>query len=91
MNICVVSNFDPDKGYNFDQFKETYTKNANPQLIDFISNWEISKMNEYKSVIKYQCSDTERLIKWLSTDGMKKCNEENGCTDKIYLLDEVAG
>ena len=38
MNIYVVSNFDPDKGYNFDQFKETYTKNAHPQLIDFISN-----------------------------------------------------
>ena len=48
-------------------------------------------MNDYKSVIKYQCSDTERLINWLSTDGMKKYNEENGCTDKIYLLDEVAG
>ena len=76
MNIYVVSNFDPDKGYNFDQFKETYTKNAHSQLIDFISNWEIPKMNDYKSVIKYQCSDTERLIKWLSTDGIKSITKK---------------
>ena len=26
MNICVVSTFDPEKGYNFDKCKATYTK-----------------------------------------------------------------
>ena len=90
MNICVVSTFDPEKGYNFDKFKETYTKNAHPQLIEFISDWGIAKINDYKSVITYQCSDTDRLIEWLSTDDMKKWNEENGCADEIYLLDKVA-
>ena len=90
MNICVVSTFDPEKGYNLDKFKETYTKNAHPQLIEFISDWGIAKINDYKSVITYQCSDTDRLIEWLSTDDMKKWNEENGCADEIYLLDKVA-
>ena len=49
MNICVVSTFDPEKGYNFDKFKETYTKNAHPQLIEFISDWGIAKINDSKS------------------------------------------
>ena len=26
MNICVVSTFDPERGYNFDKFKETNIK-----------------------------------------------------------------
>ena len=42
MNICVVSTFDPEKGYNFDKCKATYTKNAHPQLIEFISDWGIA-------------------------------------------------
>ena len=80
-----------EKGYKFDKFKETsYTKNTHSQLIEFISDWGIAKINDYKSVITYQCSDTDRLIEWLSTDDMKKWNEENGCADEIYLLDKVA-
>ena len=42
MNICVLTTFDPEKGYNFDKFKETYTKNSHPQLIEFISDWGIA-------------------------------------------------
>ena len=88
MNICVVSTFDPTKGLNFDKFKEIYTNNAAPTLADYVSEWGIAKINDYKSVITYNCSDTDRLVAWLSTDDMKQWNEDNGCNDEIYFLNK---
>ena len=48
MNICVVSTFDPTKGLNFDKFKEIYTNNAATTLADYVSEWGIAKINDYK-------------------------------------------
>ena len=89
INICVVSTFDPAKGYNYEKFKETFTNNAAPTLVDYVSHWEIAKINDYKGVITMNCSDSDRLIAWLSTDDMKQWDEEHGCSDEIFLMDKV--
>ena len=46
MNIYVVSTFDPNKGLNFERFKEIYANNAAPTLADCVSEWGIAKITE---------------------------------------------
>ena len=56
MNLCIISEYK----CTFDDFKEIVESSLEATK-EFISEWELIKVNDHKSIMMVNCSDMEAL------------------------------
>ena len=84
MNLCIVSEYN----CTFDEF-EAVVKESEEETSAFIGDYELVKVNNYKSVLLVNCTDMEALQAFMTTPEMKQWDEENGCVDTVYSMERI--
>ena len=84
MNFCVVSEYN----CTFDEF-EVVVKESEEEMSAFVSDYELVKVNDHKSILLINCTDMETLQAFMTTPEMKQWDEENGCVDTVYFMERI--
>ena len=84
MNFCVVSEYN----CTFDEF-EVVVKESEEEMGAFVSDYELVKVNDHKSILLTNCTDMEALQAFMTTPEMKQWDEENGCVDTVYSMERI--
>ena len=84
MNICIVSTY----SCTFEAFSAVVHKHEET-FKDFITEFELVKVNDHKSIFMCHCTDLEAMEKMMSSPEMKEWDEENSCVDIIYSLEKI--
>ena len=84
MNLCMVFEYN----CTFDEF-EAMVKESEEETSAFISDYELVKVNDHKSVLLVNCTDMEALQAFMTTPEMKQWDEENGCVDIVYSMERI--
>ena len=84
MNLCIVSEYN----CTFDEF-EVVVKESEEETSAFITDYELIKVNDHKSVLLVNCTDMDALQAFMSTPEMKQWDEENSCVDTVYSMEQI--
>ena len=84
MKLCIVSEYN----CTFDEF-EAAVKESEEETSAFISDYELVKVNDHKSILLINCTDMETLQAFMTTPEMKQWDEENGCVDTVYSMERI--
>ena len=84
MNLCIVSEYK----CNFEEFSDVIEK-SHEESKAFVSDYELVKVNDHKSVLLIHCTDMEALLAFMSTPEMRRWDEENGCVDTVYSMEQI--
>ena len=84
MNICIVSTYD----CIFKEFEAVVTESQD-EVSAFISEWELIKVNDHKSVMFVNCTDMDAMAAFMSTPEMQEWDRANNCVDTIYAIEKV--
>ena len=84
MNICIVSTYSctfEDFSAMVDEYEETFK--------EFITEYELVKVNDHKSIMMCHCTDMEAMGEMMSSPEMKEWDKENNCVDIVYSLEKI--
>ena len=84
MNLCIVSEYK----CNFEEFEAVIEK-SHEESRAFVSDYELVKVNDHKSVLLIHCTDMEALLAFMATPEMKQWDKENECVDTIYSMEPI--
>ena len=84
MNICMVSEY----RCTFEEF-EAVGKQSEEETSAFITEYELVKVSDHKSILLLNCTDMDALGAFMSTPQMKQWDEDNGCVDIIYTMERI--
>ena len=84
MNLCVVSEY----SCTFEDFKEMVDKTTG-ETDAFLTEMELIKVHDHKSVLLLHCTDMQALIAFISTPEMKQWDAENNCVDVLYSMEQM--
>ena len=84
MNLCVVSEY----SCTFEDFKEIVDKTTG-ETDAFLTEMELIKVHDHKSVLLLHCTDMQALIAFMSTPEMKQWDAENNCVDVLYSMEQM--
>ena len=84
MNLCVVSEY----SCTFEDFKEMVDKTTG-ETDAFLTEMELIKVHDHKSVLLLHCTDMQALIAFMSTPEMKQWDTENNCVDVLYSMEQM--
>lgn len=84
MNLCIVSEFN----CTFDDFAAMVEKSRG-EAEAFMTEFELIKVNDHKSVMLINCTDMEALQTFMTTPEMQQWDQDNGCVDTVYAMEQV--
>ena len=84
MNLCIVSKFE----CTFDDFAAMVEKSRG-EAEAFMTEFELIKVNDHKSVMLINCTDMEALQAFMTTPEMQQWDQDNGCVDTVYAVEQV--
>lgn len=84
MNLCIVSEY----SCTFEDFKEMVDKTTGGTDA-FLTEMELIKVHDHKSVLLLHCTDMQALIAFMSTPEMKQWDAENNCVDVLYSMEQM--
>ena len=84
MNLCVVSEY----SCTFEDFKEMVDKTTG-ETDAFLTEMELIKVHDHKSVLLLHCKDMQALIAFISIPEMKQWDAENNCVDVLYSMEQM--
>ena len=84
MNLCVVSEY----SCTFEDFKEMVDKTTG-ETDAFLTEMELIKVHDHKSVLLLHCTDMQALDAFMSTPEMKQWDAENNCVDVLYSMEQM--
>ena len=84
MNLCVVSEY----SCTFEDFKEMVDKTTG-ETDAFLTEMELIKVHDHKSVLLLHCTDMQALIAFMSIPEMKQWDAENNCVDVLYSMEQM--
>jgi len=84
MNLCIVSEFN----CTFDDFAAMVEKSRG-EAEAFMTEFELIKVNDHKSVMLINCTDMEAFQAFMTTPEMKQWDQDNGCVDTVYAMEQV--
>ena len=84
MNTCIVSEYN----CTYDEFLAEVER-MRPDLGPFVSDWEIAKVNDHKSIMVMNVTDFEAMEAFMTSDEMKQWDKDHGCVDTVYSLEKV--
>ena len=85
MNLCIVSEYK----CTFDDFKNLVDSTIE-ETKDFITKWELVKINNHKSILMVNCTDMVALEAMMTSDEMKAWDVQNGCVDTLYRMEKIS-
>ena len=85
MNLCIVSEYK----CKFDDFKNLVDSTIE-ETKDFITEWELVKINNHKSIMMVNCTDMAALEAMMTSDEMKAWDVQNGCVDTLYRMEKIS-
>ena len=85
MNLCIVSEYK----CTFDDFKNLVDSTIE-ETKDFITKWELVKINNHKSILMVNCTDMAALEAMMTSDEMKAWDVQNGCVDTLYRMEKIS-
>ena len=85
MNLCIISEYK----CTFDDFKNLVDSTIE-QTKGFITEWELVKVNNHKSIMMVNCTDMEALETMMTSDEMKAWDAQNGCVDTLYTMEKIS-
>ena len=85
MNVCVVTTFE----CTFDEFKAMFEKSMTEGGSEFLTEYELVKVNEHKSIFMGNVTDFEAMGTMMASPEAKKWDEENGCVDTVYMMQKM--
>ena len=90
MTIVVARLTKSNKAFNctFEDF-EAMVKESEEAVSEFISEYELVKVNDHKSIFMCNCSDMEAFEAMMSSPEMKEWDKENNCVDIVYSLEKI--
>ena len=84
MNLCIVSEFT----CTFDDFAAMVDQ-SQEQVQAFLTEYELIKVHDHKSVLLVNCTDMDALQAFMTTPEMQQWDEANGCVDTVYAMERV--
>ena len=84
MNLCIVSEYN----CTFDDFA-AMVEQSQEQAQAFMTEFELVKVHDHKSVLLANCTDMEALQAFMTTPEMRQWDEANGCVDTVYAMERV--
>ena len=84
MNLCIVSKFE----CTFDDFAAMVEKSRG-EAEAFMTEFELIRVNDHKSVMLINCTDMEALQAFMTTPEMQQWDQDNGCVDTVYAMEQV--
>ena len=84
MNLCVVSEYT----CTFEDF-EAVVKESEEEVSKFVSDFELVKVNDHKSILLLNCTDMEAMKAFMAAPEMKQWDEANGCVDTVYSMERI--
>ena len=85
MNLCIISEYK----CTFDDFKNLVDSTIE-QTKGFITEWELVKVNNHKSIMMVNCTDMEALETMMTSDEMRAWDAQNGCVDTLYTMEKIS-
>ncbi len=64
-------------------------KEGEEETSAFITDYELVKVNDHKSILLLNCMDMEAFQALMSSPEMKQWDEENGCVDIVYSMKRI--
>ena len=55
----------------------------------FMTEFELVKVHDHKSVLLVNCTDMEALQAFMTTPEMRQWDEANSCVDTVYAMERV--
>ncbi|MFL2551070.1 MAG: hypothetical protein ACJ0SM_05945 [Arenicellales bacterium] len=55
----------------------------------FMTEFELAKVHDHKSVLLVSCTDMEALQAFMTAPEMRQWDEANGCVDTVYAMERV--
>ena len=84
MNICIVSTY----SCTFDEFQQVVNASMD-EASKFLTDWELVKVNDHKSIMLCNVHDMEGMEAFMSTPEMQEWDKANNCVDTIYSMERV--
>ena len=84
MNLCIVSTY----CCHFDAFS-ALVKESEESFKGFITEYEVVKVNDHKSILMCNCTDMEAFEAMMTSPEMKEWDKENNCVDIVYSLEKI--
>ena len=84
MNLCIVSEY----SCTFEDFKEMVDKTTG-ETDAFLTEMELIKVHDHKSVLLLHCTDMQALIAFMSIPEMKQWDAENNCVHVLYSMEQM--
>ena len=84
MKLCIVSEYN----CTFDDFA-AMVEQSQEQAPAFMTEFELAKVHDHKSVLLVNCTDMEVLQAFMTTPEMRQWDEANGCVDTVYAMERV--
>ena len=84
MNICIVSKY----SCTFDEFQQVVNASMD-EASKFLTDWELVKVNDHKSIMLCNVHDMEGMEAFMSTPEMQEWDKANNCVDVIYSMERV--
>ena len=85
MNLCVISTVD----CTVDEFRTIVADFGEEALRTFISEYEITVINDHKTCIMMNVNDLEALQTMMSSPKMTEWDTVNNCVHTIYSLEKM--
>lgn len=85
MNICIVSTF----SCSFEDFN-AWVEVCREKASSFITDHQLAKVDEHKSMLMLNCIDMDKLEAFLSTPEMLAWDQANDCVDTVYALEQIS-
>ena len=83
--LFIVCTFD----CSFQYYEETIDQWVKEQGDGTFIDYDLVKVNDYKSQYFYSVSSLEEFAKMLDTNWAKECDKANNCKDIVYKLELV--
>ena len=64
-------------------------KEGEEEASAFITDYELVKVNDHKSILLLNCMDMEAFQALMISPEMKQWDEENGCVDIVYSMKRI--
>ena len=83
--LLIVCTFD----CSFEYYEETIEKFVNEYGHGVVIDYELNKINEYKSHSLYNVTSLEAFVEILDNTFARKWDKDNNCIDIVYKLELV--
>ena len=84
MNLCIVSSY----SCTYEDFL-ALVKESEEEFSEFITEYEVAKVNDHKSIMMCNCNDMEAFEAMMTSPEMKEWDKENNCVDLVYSLEKI--